>query len=101
MALREGYLPPTIHYREPDPDCALDVIPNTGRASGACAAVPGAHLGSEPGLPDAAEQGDLALVLRLGEYRHRPHLGQGLQDEHPRHHMVLGEVAFPARNIRV
>ena len=39
MALREGYLPPTIHYREPDPDCALDVIPNTGRASGACAAL--------------------------------------------------------------
>ena len=39
MALREGYLPPTIHYREPDPDCALDVIPNTGRALGACAAL--------------------------------------------------------------
>ncbi len=26
------YLPPTIHYREPDPECDLDCIPNEGRA---------------------------------------------------------------------
>lgn len=31
-ALAEGFLPPTIHYGEPDPDCDLDYIPNTGRA---------------------------------------------------------------------
>jgi beta-ketoacyl-acyl-carrier-protein synthase II len=30
-AIRDGILPPTIHYRTPDPDCDLDVIPNTAR----------------------------------------------------------------------
>ena len=30
-ALVEGYLPPTIHYNTPDPDCDLDYIPNTGK----------------------------------------------------------------------
>ncbi len=31
MALREGILPPTIGYREPDPECDLDIIPNRAR----------------------------------------------------------------------
>lgn len=31
QAIREGILPPTIHYQTPDPDCDLDVIPNTAR----------------------------------------------------------------------
>jgi 3-oxoacyl-[acyl-carrier-protein] synthase II len=31
LALSRGLLPPTINQREPDPDCDLDVIPNTGR----------------------------------------------------------------------
>jgi 3-oxoacyl-[acyl-carrier-protein] synthase II len=31
LALREGFLPPTINHHEPDPDCDLDVIPNVGR----------------------------------------------------------------------
>ena len=31
LALVDGYLPATIHYREPDPECDLDVVPNTGR----------------------------------------------------------------------
>ena len=31
MALREGILPPTMGYREPDPDCAMDVVPNEAR----------------------------------------------------------------------
>jgi 3-oxoacyl-[acyl-carrier-protein] synthase II len=31
LAMTEGYLPPTLHYETPDPDCALDVIPNHGR----------------------------------------------------------------------
>jgi 3-oxoacyl-[acyl-carrier-protein] synthase II len=31
MAIREGVLPPTIHYHTPDPECDLDVIPNEAR----------------------------------------------------------------------
>ena len=31
MALNEGVIAPTIGYREPDPDCALDVVPNEAR----------------------------------------------------------------------
>ncbi len=31
MALREGVIPPTIGYEEPDPECALDVVPNVAR----------------------------------------------------------------------
>ncbi len=29
--VREGVLPPTIHYETPDPDCDLDYIPNQAR----------------------------------------------------------------------
>lgn len=28
MALKEGIVPPTINYREPDPDCDLNYVPN-------------------------------------------------------------------------
>ena len=31
MAVREGILPPTIHYETPDPECDLDYIPNHAR----------------------------------------------------------------------
>ncbi len=30
-AVREGILPPTIHYETPDPECDLDYIPNKAR----------------------------------------------------------------------
>ena len=31
MALRDGIVAPTIGYEEPDPECALDVVPNVAR----------------------------------------------------------------------
>jgi beta-ketoacyl-acyl-carrier-protein synthase II len=31
QAVREGILPPTIHYETPDPECDLDYIPNEAR----------------------------------------------------------------------
>ncbi len=30
-AIREGIVPPTANYREPDPECDLDITPNTPR----------------------------------------------------------------------
>ncbi|MDB4112364.1 beta-ACP synthase, partial [Yoonia sp.] len=29
--LRDGIIAPTIGYEEPDPECALDVVPNVAR----------------------------------------------------------------------
>jgi 3-oxoacyl-[acyl-carrier-protein] synthase II len=31
LAMRDGFLPPTINHAEPDPQCDVDVIPNVGR----------------------------------------------------------------------
>ncbi|HHW47122.1 MAG TPA: beta-ketoacyl-ACP synthase II [Clostridiaceae bacterium] len=33
LALKEGFLPPTINYKTPDPDCDLDYVVNVGRKS--------------------------------------------------------------------
>jgi len=33
LALRDGFLPPTINLQNPDPDCDMDFIPNHGRAA--------------------------------------------------------------------
>ena len=34
LALKHGLLPPTAGYREPDPDCDIDVVPNKARPAG-------------------------------------------------------------------
>ena len=32
LALRDQFAPPIIHYEQPDPECDLDYVPNTGRS---------------------------------------------------------------------
>jgi beta-ketoacyl-acyl-carrier-protein synthase II len=32
QVIRDGMIPPTIHYATPDPECDLDYVPNTARA---------------------------------------------------------------------
>ncbi len=54
MALREGVVAPTIGYQEPDPECALDVVPNVAREAD-CTAV----------LSNAFAFGGLNAVLAL------------------------------------
>ena len=31
MSLKEGFVPATINYKTPDPECDLDIVPNEGR----------------------------------------------------------------------
>jgi 3-oxoacyl-[acyl-carrier-protein] synthase II len=39
LAIKEGFVPPTINYENPDPECDLDYTPNTGVARDIRAAV--------------------------------------------------------------
>ena len=39
MALENQFLPPTINYNEPDPECDLDYVPNIGRSADFTAAL--------------------------------------------------------------
>jgi nodulation protein E len=38
-ALREGIVPPTLNYLEPDPACDLDYVPNVAREMAVSAAI--------------------------------------------------------------
>ena len=55
MALRDGIVAPTIGYEEPDPECALDVVPNVAR-----------DAQIEVALSNAFAFGGLNAVLALG-----------------------------------
>ncbi|GHE85453.1 beta-ACP synthase [Aliiroseovarius zhejiangensis] len=54
MALRDGVIAPTIGYEEPDPECALDVVPNVAR-----------DVKVEAALSNAFAFGGLNAVLAL------------------------------------
>ncbi|MGR3486122.1 MAG: beta-ketoacyl-[acyl-carrier-protein] synthase family protein [Paracoccaceae bacterium] len=54
-AIRDGVVPPTVGYEEPDPECALDVVPNEAREARVDVA-----------LSNAFAFGGLNAVLALG-----------------------------------
>ncbi len=57
MALRDGVVAPTISYEEPDPECALDVVPNEAREAKV-----------EVALSNAFAFGGLNAVLALRKF---------------------------------
>ena len=57
MALRDGVVAPTIGYEEPDPECALDVVPNEAREAKV-----------EVALSNAFAFGGLNAVLALRKF---------------------------------
>ncbi|MBY5988748.1 beta-ketoacyl-[acyl-carrier-protein] synthase family protein [Roseovarius atlanticus] len=57
MALRDGVIAPTINYDEPDPECALDVVPNEAREASV-----------EVALSNAFAFGGLNAVLALKRF---------------------------------
>lgn len=54
LGMRNGFLPPTLNFREPDPECAVDCVPNATR--------PGT---AEVALVDAFAFGGLNAVLAI------------------------------------
>ncbi len=58
MALRDGIVAPTIGYEEPDPECALDVVPNVAREADV-----------EVALSNAFAFGGLNAVLALRRFK--------------------------------
>src|SRR5690606_21872447 len=32
LAIKESYIPPTLHFANADPECDLDIVPNAGRS---------------------------------------------------------------------
>lgn len=57
MALRDGVVAPTIGYEEPDPECAIDVVPNVAR-----------NAKVEVALSNAFAFGGLNAVLALRKH---------------------------------
>lgn len=57
MAVRDGVIAPTIGYEEPDPECALDVVPNEAREADV-----------EVALSNAFAFGGLNAVLALRRF---------------------------------
>ncbi|MDH7569718.1 MAG: beta-ketoacyl-[acyl-carrier-protein] synthase II, partial [Armatimonadota bacterium] len=55
LALRDGIVPPTLHYEEPDPECDLDYVPNTARP---------AAIGCALSVSSGIGGNNAALVLR-------------------------------------
>lgn len=58
MAVRDGIIAPTIGYEEPDPECALDVVPNQAREAKV-----------EATLSNAFAFGGLNAVLALRRFK--------------------------------
>jgi beta-ketoacyl-acyl-carrier-protein synthase II len=58
QAVREGVLPPTIHYETPDPECDLDYVPNQAR-----------QVKIETALSNAFGFGGHNAVLVIKKYR--------------------------------
>ena len=58
MAVRDGVIAPTIGYEEPDPECALDVVPNEAR-----------EVAVDVALSNAFAFGGLNAVMALRTYR--------------------------------
>ena len=54
VALRDGVIPPTANFNEPDPDCDLDIVPNQAR-----------HAQVEYALSNSFAFGGLNAVLVL------------------------------------
>lgn len=58
LAIRDGVVPPTLNYEEPDPECDLDCVPNEAReARVTCALSISAGIGGN----------NAALILRRDE----------------------------------
>jgi nodulation protein E len=61
LALRDGFLPPTLHFTAPDPDCALDIVANQARDTQV-----------EHALSNSFAFGGLNAVLAFRQWRSQP-----------------------------
>ena len=65
MAVRDGVIAPTIGYEEPDPECALDVVPNEAREAVGHAAE---TFDVEPGRLEQVEERLFSLRAAARKY---------------------------------